>query len=82
MAVETAPGPQTSYDEWFDRRWRLTGAFIGLLCLAAAVLALTMGEKRSDLGVLQGGVARGSISHVQLEGLPDGDGWTGESPSG
>lgn len=78
MAIETAQ-PQTAYDEWFDRRWRLTGAVIALLCLATAALTVAMGEKRSDLGLLHGGVKRGSVSQVEIEGLPTGDAWEGEA---
>ncbi len=57
----------------------LTGAAITLLCLVTAALAVATGEKRSDLGLLHGGVTRGSIFEVEIEGLPRGD---SASPSG
>lgn len=71
MATETTP-PQTSYDEWLSRRWKLTGRLLVLLWLVAALTVLTAGERRSDLGLLHGGLADGSVTKVEIEGLPEG----------
>lgn len=80
MTIEAAAPARTPYDEWRDRHWRLVGLLLGVVALVTAALALTMGEKRSDLGALQGGVVRGQITHVDVEGLPQGGSWRGESP--
>ena len=59
MTVTTTPHQaRTPYDEWLDRRWRLTGAFVGLVALVVAALLVASGEKRSDYGdLLDAGVA-------------------------
>lgn len=80
MTVEASVPARTAYDEWLDHRWRVTGAVIALLCLVGAALVLMVGEKRSDLGALQDGVVRGHVTHVEVEGLPRGGTWSGESP--
>ena len=69
-------GP-SSYDEWRDRRWRLTGLAFALLWLVTAVLFVQLGEKRSDLGHLYAAVGEGSVQHVEVVGLPEQPGWRG-----
>ena len=67
----TATAPQTSYDEWLARRWTLAGRFLVLLWLVVALAVLTVGERRSDLGLLHGGLADGSVTTVEVTGLPE-----------
>jgi hypothetical protein len=71
MSVETAPAP-TSYEEWRDRRWRVTSLLFVVLWLVTAAAVGLAGEKRSDLGSLQAGIADGSVSRVEVVGLPEG----------
>lgn len=71
MTVETAPAP-TTYDEWRDRRWRLTSLVFALLWLMTAAAVGLAGEQRSDLGSLEAGIADGSVSRVEVVGLPAG----------
>ncbi|HEV2798802.1 MAG TPA: hypothetical protein VGV65_14400 [Nocardioides sp.] len=67
MTVEMAPAP-TSYDEWRDRRWRMTGAVFALAWLVAAAGVLGGGERRSDLDTLVAEVRSGSVTSVELAG--------------
>ncbi len=73
--VTTQPA-RTAYDGWGERRWRLTGGFLGLLVVLVAALLVTTGEKHSDYGDLLGAVARGEVSEVAVVGL-DGEQWQG-----
>ena len=66
----TATAPQTSYDEWLSRPWRLAGRFLVLLWLVAAIAVLAVGARSSDLGTLHGGLADGSVTAVEVTGLP------------
>lgn len=75
MAIEATPvaqPPQTSYDEWRDRRWKLTGRLVALLWLVGLLSVILVGERRSDLGMLHRGLADGSVTQVQITGLPEG----------
>ena len=72
VATPVAQPPRTSYDEWRDRRWKLTGRLIALLWLVALLSIVLVGERRSDLGMLHGGLADGSVTQVQITGLPEG----------
>ena len=77
MAVETAPAP-TAYDEWRDRRWRLTVLlFVGLWLATAVALGLT-GEKQSDLNQLSASISEGSVTQVEIVGAPR-DSWRGRT---
>ena len=67
MAVETAPAT-AAYDEWRDRRWRLTGLVFALAWLVAASAVLGAGEKRSDLDTLVAGVRAGAVASVEVAG--------------
>lgn len=78
MAIATEQ-PQTSYDEWYDRRWRLTGLAFALLWLVTAVLWVQLGEKRSDLNQLMASISEGSVTHVEIVGLPQEPGWRGRT---
>ena len=78
MAIETAQ-PQASYDGWRDRRWRLTGLAFAILWLVTAIGVVLAGEKRSDLNTLVGSVANGSVTRVQVVGLPRDPDWRGQS---
>ncbi|MCY4728782.1 hypothetical protein NYO98_21050 [Nocardioides sp. STR2] len=81
MTVDARVPARAAYDEWSDLRWRLPGVGIAVLFLSAVVLALAAGEKGSDLGRLQEGVARGAVEQVEVEGLlPGGVSWMGEQP--
>lgn len=74
MAIEAAPvaqSPQTSYDEWLGRRWKVTGRIIALLWLVAVLAILLVGERRSDLGLLHGGLSDGSVTEVEIVGLSE-----------
>lgn len=71
MAIATAQ-PQTSHDEWRTRRWAVTGRVVVLLSLAAVMAILLVGERRSDLGSLHGGLADGSVTEVRITGMPEG----------
>lgn len=70
MAIATT-GPQTSYDEWRTRRWRLTALAFAVLWLVTSVLVVLLGEKRSDLAQLEAGLSDGSVARVEIVGLPD-----------
>jgi hypothetical protein len=68
-----------SYDEWRDRRWRLTVlAFVALWLMTATAVGLA-GEKRSDLGRLEAGLSDGSASRVEILGLPEDPDWRGRT---
>lgn len=73
MAIETpvVQPPQTAYDEWRARHWTLTGRAVALLWLAALVVILLVGERRDDLGALHGSLADGSVTQVEITGLPE-----------
>jgi hypothetical protein len=75
MAVETAPAP-AAYDEWRDRRWRLTGLAFAVLWLVTAVLLVQLGEKRSDLNQLSASISEGSVTQVEVVGAPQ-ERWRG-----
>lgn len=72
MTIETpvAQPPQTSYDDWRTRRWTAAGRLLVLLWLVVTLAVLTVGERRSDLGSLHGGLADGSVKQVEVTGLP------------
>jgi hypothetical protein len=70
MAAAPPAGAQAPYDEWRTRRWRLTSAAIGLVWLVAAVAVMLTGEKQSDLNALTGAIASGSVTGVEIVGLP------------
>ena len=76
MATATA-APQATYDEWRTRRWRLTGLAFAILWLVTAVLFVQLGEKQSDLNRLVGSVSDGSVTQVEVVGLPQEPGWRG-----
>ncbi|MBL0746231.1 hypothetical protein [Nocardioides baculatus] len=67
----SVPAPP-AYDEWRDGRWRLTGAVFALAWLIVLVTILAVGERRADLGSLHGVLADGSVSEVEVTGLPKG----------
>lgn len=69
MAIETAQ-PQTAYDEWFDRRWRLTGLLLGMMALVTAALLVTTGMRPATYGDLLADVASGKVDEVRVIG-PD-----------
>jgi len=82
MALQTTPAPApapVAYDQWRDRRWRLTGVAFAALCLVTAVLFVQLGEKRSDLNQLTASVSQGSVSQVEIVGLLQEPGWQGGS---
>jgi hypothetical protein len=70
MATDTA-APQATYDEWRTRRWRLTSLTFALLWLVVAVSVGFIGEKRSDLATLEGGIADGSVTKIEIVGYHD-----------
>ncbi|PKH40667.1 hypothetical protein SAMN05192575_105246 [Nocardioides alpinus] len=72
-----ATEPQASYDEWRTRRWRLTSLTFGLLWLVTAVAVVLVGEKQSDLSSLAGSLANGSVTRVEVVGLPQDPDWRG-----
>lgn len=78
MAIDTVQ-PQTSYDEWRTRRWRLTGLAFALLWLVTAVAVVVVGEKRSDLNQLLVSVGDGSVTEVEVVGLPRDPDWRGQT---
>lgn len=69
MAIDTARAP-VAYDEWRDRRWRLTGAAIGLLVVLTAALLVTTGMRPASYGDLLSDVAESKVVEVQVVG-PD-----------
>ena len=73
------PLPRTSYDEWRDRRWRLTGLAFAILWLVTAAAVGLAGEKRSDLLSLEAAISEGSVRQVEIVGLPDEAGWRGRT---
>jgi hypothetical protein len=75
MAIDTAQ-PQTSYDEWRTRRWRLTGLAFALAWLVVAAAVGLSGEKRSDLATLEASIADGSVTQVEIVGYPFSQGGT------
>jgi hypothetical protein len=76
MTVETAPA-QASYDEWRGRRWQVTGRIVVLAWLLTALLAVLTGERESELRDLQAGLSDGSVSQVEIVGMPRSDPWRG-----
>ncbi len=65
MAIATTQ-PQTSYDEWRTRRWRLTGALLGLMVVVTAALMVTMGVRPSTYGDLLADVSSSKVDEVQV----------------
>ena len=55
-------------DEWLDRRWRLTGALLGLMTLVVAALLVTTGVRPMGYGDLLSDVADGRVDDVQVTG--------------
>jgi hypothetical protein len=73
MTQTAEPLPsRTAYDEWRDRRWRLTGLAVAVVWLVTAVAFGVAGEKRSDLGTLVDGIRDGSVTEVRVVGLVHG----------
>ena len=69
MTVETTPQLERStHDEWRDRRWRLTGAFVGLLVVVTAALMVTTGLRPASYGDLLSDVAQSKVDEVQVIG--------------
>jgi hypothetical protein len=79
MTVEMSAAPQASYDEWRTRRWRLTGLALAILWLATAVSVVLVGEKRADLHTLLVAVGDGSVTEVEIVGLPIDPDWRGRA---
>lgn len=75
----TATAPRTSYDEWRTCRWRLTGLAFALLWLVTAVAVVIAGERQSDLGSLESGIASGAVAHVEVVGFRDFADWQGRT---
>lgn len=72
---EIHPGPAgtvgpSSYDEWRDRRWRLTGALLGVTALVTAALLVTVGVRPATYGDLLSDVASSKVDEVQVVGAP------------
>ena len=78
MATATA-APEASYDEWRTRRWRLTGLAFAILWLVTAVAVVLAGERRADLDTLLADVGEGSVTRVEVVGLPRDPGWRGRA---
>lgn len=76
MATATT-APRVSYDEWGTRRWRLTGLVLAVVWLVTVSVVGLTGAKRSDLATLEAGVADGSVTEVEIVGLPDRENWRG-----
>lgn len=70
MTVETTLPARTAYDDWLDRRWRLTGAVLGLLAVVTASLMVTLGLRPATYGDLLADVASGKVAEVRVIG-PD-----------
>jgi hypothetical protein len=71
MTVATTPQQvRSTHDEWRDRRWRLTGAFFGLLAVVTAALMVTTGLRPATYGDLLSDVAQSKVYEVQVIG-PD-----------
>lgn len=70
MTVEAAAKVRAAHDEWRDRRWRLTGAAIGLMALVTAALMVTLGLRPATYGDLLSDVASSKVTEVQVIG-PD-----------
>jgi len=68
-----------SYDEWRTRRWRLTGLAFVVLWLACAAAVVLTGERRSDLSALTTAISDGSVSEVEVVGLPPDPDWRGRA---
>ena len=71
MTTDTTVPQEVAYDEWRERRWRVTGMLVVLLWLATAALTVTLGERRSDLGRLQDALSAGTVSEVEVAGYPE-----------
>jgi hypothetical protein len=78
MATATA-APEASYDEWRTRRWRLTGLAFAILWLVTAVAVVLAGERRADLDTLLADVGEGSVTEVEIVGLPRDPDWRGRA---
>ena len=69
MTVETTRQQvRSTHDEWRDRRWRLTGAFVGLMAVVAATLMVTTGLRPASYGDLLSDVAQSKVDEVQVIG--------------
>ena len=71
MAITTTPHQvRSTHDEWRDRHWRLTGAFLGLLVVVTAALMVTTGLRPASYGDLLSDVAQSKVTEVEVIG-PD-----------
>lgn len=70
MTVEAAVPAQRAYDEWRERRWRLTGALLALLAVVTAAGMVTLGLRPATYGDLLADVASSKVTEVQVIG-PD-----------
>ena len=62
MTITTTPQQvRSTHDEWRDRRWRLTGAFLGLLVVVTAALMVTTGLRPASYGDLLSDVAQSKV---------------------
>ena len=76
MAIATT-APQTSYDGWRARRWRLTSLAFAAAWLLTAVAVVLVGERHSDLDQLTASIREGSVTQVEVVGLPIEPDWRG-----
>ena len=69
MAVTTTHQVvRSTYDEWRDRRWRLTSAAIGLMAAVAVALMVTLGMRPASYGDLLSDVAESKVVEVDYVG--------------
>lgn len=62
--------PTEQYDEWLTPRWRRSCRLLLLLWLAVLLAAGLLGEKESSFHDLEASLAEGSVSAVEITGLP------------